>query len=121
MENILSFKVATTLTSERIVYVSAANTVAYQNTVTSLPIGITTNDVDGTTQGIPVKISGIAKCLANDTFSAGDLVTGDASGRAVPFTAVTAATAYVGVALEAVAATGTRADILIQPSFHDVF
>ena len=116
-----SFKVGTTLSAQRIVYMSAANTVAYLNTVTSLPVGVTIDTVDDTTQAIPVQENGKAHILFNDTVAAGGLVTADSNGRGVPFSAVTAATAYIGVLVgEAVAATGTIAEVLINPGFQNI-
>jgi hypothetical protein len=116
-----SFKVATTLSAQRIVYPSAANTVAYLNTVTSLPCGVTIDTVDDTTQAIPVQLDGRAYILFNDTVAAGGLVTADSNGRGVPFSAVTAATAYVGQLIgNAVAATGTIAEVLINPGYQNI-
>lgn len=112
----LSFKTATTISAQRIVYVSAAETVAVVTGVTVIPIGITTDTVLDTTNSIPVKVGGIAKLFFNDTVAAGGLVAGDSSGRGVAFTAVTTGTYFVGVLVgAAVAATGTIARVLINP------
>ena len=116
-----SFKVAATLTTYRGVYLNGtANTVAYLNTLTSLPVGITIDDVTDTNQGIAVAMVGsIAKLYFNDTVTSGALVQIDASGRGVPFAAAATATAqnhYIGVLVGAtVAATGTIANVLVQP------
>lgn len=119
-----SFKVASTLAAQRVVYVSAANTVAYFPglTTTIAPIGVTDDTVDDTTSAIPVKLAGErAKLYFNDTVSAGALVTADSSGRGVPFTAVTAPGAFIGILLgSAVSATGTIAEILVQPGFESI-
>jgi len=116
-----SFKVASTLAAQRIVYGSAANTVAYLNTVTSLPLGVTIDTVDDTSQAIPVQENGKAFVLFNDTVAAGGLVTADSNGRGVAFNAVTAPTAYVGVLVgKAVAATGTIAEVLLNPGFQSI-
>jgi len=120
-----SFKVATTLAAQRIVGISAANTVAYPASNQVLPIGVTIDTVTDTNQSIPVAISGErAKVYFNDTVSAAGLVASDSSGRAIPFTlantttALTLASAFVGILLgDAVAATATVAEILISPSF----
>ena len=113
-----SFKVATTLSAYRGVYVSAENTVAYLNTITSMPIGVTKNTVNDTLNAIPVAGYGEETFLEfNDTVAAGALLTCDANGKGVPFTyAGNTATCYLGVCLETVAATGTIAKILIQPA-----
>jgi len=115
-----SFKVATTLSAYRGVYVSAAHTVAYVNAATSLPVGITIDDVKDTNQGIPVAVSGaITKLYFNDTVAAGGLVAIDSSGRGIPFAAAATSTTqnhYVGVLIgAAVAATGTIAQVMVQP------
>lgn len=119
-----SFKVATTLAAQRIVAVSAANTVAYPSNNQTLPIGVTTDTVLDTTGSIPVQLNGIAKVLFDDTVAAAALVSSDSSGRGVPFTlantttALTLASAYLGPLVgAAVAATGTVANVLIAPGF----
>lgn len=115
-----SFDVASTLSAQRGVYISAANTVAYPSGVTNLPIGITIDDVTETNQGIAVAGAGaIAKLYFNDTVSAGGLVAVDTSGRGIPFSAAgttTSSNAYIGVLVgAAVGATGTIANVYIQP------
>ncbi len=119
-----SFKVATTLAAQRIVAISAANTVAYTSAQPSgqLPIGVTTDTVLDTTGAISVQLGGRAKVLFNDTVSAAGLVTGDSSGRGVPLvlsnttTSLTLTSSYIGVLSgAAVAATATIAEIIIQP------
>jgi hypothetical protein len=123
-----SFKVATTLSAYRVVCMlsSTAHTVAYPEGNTRLPVGITKDTVKDTTQCIPVAgVGEIQRLYFNDTVGAGQLVAGDTSGRGVPFTlggqttsAMTIQAAYVGVLVgPAVAATGTYADVLIQPGF----
>ncbi len=124
-KNVQSFKVASTLAAQRIVYLSAANTVAYPTGNTQLPVGITMDTVKDTTNAIPVAMRGEqAKLLFNDTVAAGGLVQSDSSGRGVPFTlantttALTLASAYVGNLVDAaVAATGTIARVLIGPGY----
>lgn len=117
-----SFKVASTLASQRIVAVTAADTVGYPANNQALPIGVTTDTVLETTSSIPVQLNGLAKVYFNDTVSAAGLVSSDSSGRGVPFslanttTALTLASAYLGPLVgSAVAATGTIAQVLIQP------
>lgn len=124
-KNSHSFKVATTLAAQRIVAVSAANTVAYPANNQALPIGITLDSVKDTNQAIPVAMPGErAQLYFNDTVAAAALVSSDSSGRGIPFslanttTALTLASAYVGVLLgAAVAATATVAEVLIAPGF----
>lgn len=119
-----SFNVASTLAAQRIVGISAANTVGYPANNQTLPIGVTTNTVLDTSTAISVQVGGRAKVLFNDTVSAAALVASDSSGRGVPFTlantttALTLASAYLGPLIgAAVAATGTIAEVLIQPGF----
>ena len=122
-KNIHSFKAATTLTARKIVYVSAANTVAYLNTVTSLPIGITTDTMSDTTVGCPVACVGeIAWVEVGDSFAAGARITGSDAGLAVAYSVAATSTAYVGIALEAKSGAGitaTFARCLIQPSYDN--
>lgn len=114
-KNVQSFGVASTLSSQRGVYISGANTVAYPNTNTALPIGITNDDVLDTNQAISVVTGGITKLQFNDTVAAGGLVALDTNGLGIP--ATTSETAcYVGVLVgAAVAATGTIANVFVQP------
>ena len=119
-KNVQSFKVASTLSSQRGVYISAADTVAYPAGLTSLPIGVTIDDVTETNQGISVAVNGsMSKLLFNDTVSAGGLVGLDTSGRGIPFVAAgttTSSNAYLGVLTgPAVAATLTVAKVFVQP------
>jgi len=124
-DRVQSFKVASTLSAQRIVAITAAETVGYPASNQALPIGITADTVLDTTQAIPVYTPGsIVKLYFNDTVSAAGLVSSDSSGRGVPFTlantttALTLASAYVGVLVgAAVAATGTIANVLIAPGF----
>jgi hypothetical protein len=119
----LSFKVATTLAAQRIVAMSAADTVAYPAAGNLLPVGITADTVLDTNQAIPVYGAGnICKLLFDDTVAAAGLVSSDSSGRGIPHvlaattTSLTLAAAYVGILSgEAVAATGTIANVYIQP------
>ena len=123
----LSFKVLTTLSAYRIVTVGSTSSqqVTYPETNTALPIGITVDTVKDTTSSIPVASYGIAKLYFNDTVAAGALVASDSSGRGVPFTVgaqtttgMTIQSCYIGKLVgPAVAATGTIAEVLIQPGF----
>ena len=113
----LSFKVASTISAQRVVYMSAAETAAVTDTITSAPLGITMDTVLDTTSSIPVAPAGFAKLLFNDTVGAGGLVAADASGRGIPFAGVTLTSTYVigTLAGPAVDATGTIARVLINP------
>lgn len=114
----ISMKVATTLSAYRIVthLTATANTVKYPAAISEKLIGVTTNDVLDTNVAIPVAIAGIAKVYFNDTCASGGLVTADSSGRAVPYVNNTAGGYVIGQLIgPAVAATGTIADVLIQP------
>lgn len=124
MNSIYSFKVATTLAAQRIVAksTSTAFTVAYPEASDVLPYGVTLDTVLDTNQAIPVKISGEAKVLFNDTVACGALVASDTSGRGIPFTpgnttaALTVPTGVIGTLIDtSVDATGTVAKVLINP------
>lgn len=121
-QNVVSFAAATTLAAQRIVAISAENTVAYPANNQTAPIGVSIDTMKDTTSGIPIQISGKAKILFNDTLAVGGLVSSDSNGRGIPFTlantttALTLASYYVGILTgAAVAATATIAEILIQP------
>lgn len=119
----ISFKVIATLSAYRIVRPDTAgsNVVGYPSAATVCPIGITTDDVKDTTTGIPVAVGGIAKLYFNDTVAAGGLVAADSSGRGVPHADTTAGSYVIGHLIgPAVAATGTIAEVLINPFFKSI-
>lgn len=119
----VSMKVATTLAAYRAVaaLTGTAQTVKYPASASELPIGITTDTVLDTTASIPVAIGGKAKLYFNDTVTSGSLVALDSSGRGVPHANVTAGSYVIGTLLGAtVAATGTIAEVLIQPMFKSI-
>lgn len=109
-----SFKVATTLSAYRAVYISAANTVALANSAGALVVGITTDTVKDTTSGIPVRVAGVGYLEFNQTISAGAEVGIDTVGRGVVLSD-TITSRSIGYALEAVDATATIAKIVIHP------
>lgn len=117
ISNIESFKVASTLAAHRIVYVSAAETVAYGDTVTNFPIGITQDTVLDTTMSIPVKTNGLSFLEFNDSVSAGGLIGCDANGKGIPFAGVASTTCFaIGILVGSkVNTTGTVAQVLISP------
>lgn len=121
---VLSYKVLTTLSAWRVVAAvsGTANTVQYPEATSKLPLGVTIDDVKDTTSSIPVQCNGIAKLFFNDTVTSGLLVAFDTSGRGIPFTpgvtttSLTLATGVIGTLVgPTVAATGTIADIQINP------
>jgi hypothetical protein len=119
----LSFKVATTLAANRIVtaLTGTANSVKYPAAALELPVGVTIDTVKDTTQAIDVAFAGIHKVLFNDTVASGALVASDSSGRGIPYVNATAGACFVGVLVgPAVAATGTIADVWINPGFKAI-
>lgn len=126
-QNVHSFKVSTTLTAYRGVALvsSSANTVQYPESAQNPYLGVSKNDVTETNQAIDIAgVGERAKLFFNDTCVAGALVGLDSSGRGVPFslsdttTSVTLTGQYLGVLIGAtVAATGTIAEVLVQPGF----
>jgi len=121
-----SFKVSTTLSAYRVVSLLSitANTVAYPESSQYPFIGVTNDTVRDVNTAIPVQTHGRAKLYFNDTCTAGNLVGSDSSGRGIPFslpnttTSVSLASQYIGILLGAsVAATGTVAEILVNPGF----
>jgi hypothetical protein len=116
-----SFKVGATLAAQRIVAISAADTVGYPAAATTQPIGVTRDTVKDTNQAIPVQVIGRAKVFFNDTCAAGGLVAADASGRAVPHVDTTAGSYVIGRLVgPAVSATGTIGEILVMPFFKSI-
>lgn len=124
--NVLSFKVATTLSAYRCVALNGtAETVAYPGSPQILPIGITLDTVKDITQAIPVAGPGsIAKLYFNDSVTSGALVKSDTSGRGAVLTHPTTSTsstlaaAYIGVLVGAtVNVTGSLADVFVMPGF----
>ncbi len=116
-------KVQSTLSAYRIVtyLTGTANTVKVPASAGELPLGITVDTVLDTTASIPVAIAGIQKLYFNDTVTSGAYVAADSSGRGVPHVNVTAGSFVIGVLLgPTIAATGTIADVLINPHFKAI-
>ena len=125
--NVQSYKVVSTLTSNRFVAMvsSTANTVQYPESGQNFVVGITLDAVLDTTSAISVAGPGsIAKVHFNDTCASGQPVKSDTSGRAVAFTlsatttSLTLTSCYAGILVGAtVAATATVADVFFCPGF----
>ncbi len=111
----ISMKQGDSIAAYRIVRVSAANTVALASATTDVLMGITQDNANSSNQAVPVAVSGIARLYCNDTISAGGLVTTDATGRGIPAVVNTAGVNVIGVCLDTVSATGTIAQILVNP------
>lgn len=119
----ISMKVQSTLSAYRIVtaLTGTANTVKVPASASELPIGITIDNVLDTTASIPVAFAGIQKLYFNDTVTSGAYVASDSSGRGVPHANVTAGSFVIGILVgPTVAATGTIADVLINPHFKSI-
>lgn len=119
----LSFKVNATIPAYRIVtfLTGTANTVKLPATASELPVGITEDTVLDTTNAIPVAVAGIQKLYFNDTVTSGSYVASNNAGQGVPHVNVTAGSFVVGVLIgPTVAATGTIADVLINPHFKSI-
>ncbi len=118
-----SFKVLTTLAASRIVCADTANsnTVTYPASASMRYLGVTTDTVKDTNGSIPVQIAGRAKLYFNETMPTGALVATDSSGRGVPHVDVTAGSYVIGQLVgPAIAATGTIADIILNPFFKSI-
>lgn len=119
----ISMKVQSTLSAYRVVtyLTGTANTVKVPASSSELPLGITVDTVLDTTSAIPVAIAGIQKLYFNDTVTSGAYVAADSSGRGVPHVNVTAGSFVIGVLVgPTVAATGTVANVLINPHFKSI-
>lgn len=119
----ISLKASTTISAYRIVVAltATANTVKAAAAATELPLGISLDTCLDTSLAIPIQMNGIAKLYFNDTVGTGKLVAADASGRGVPHVDTTAGSYVVGTLIgPAVAATGTIAEVLVNPFFKSI-
>lgn len=119
----ISFKANATISAYRIVtfLTGTANTVKLPASSAELPVGITEDTILDTTAAIPVAFSGIRKLYFNDTVTSGSYVASNNAGQGVPHVNVTAGSFVVGVLVgPTVAATGTIADVLINPHFKSI-
>lgn len=119
----ISLKALTTISAYRIVTpaTGTANTVKVPAAATERPLGITADTVLETGLAIPVIVSGIAKLYFNDTVTSGNMVASNNAGQGVPHVDTTAGSYIVGVLLgPTVAATGTIAEVLVQPHFKSI-
>lgn len=113
----LSFKVGDSLSAYRVVKLNAANQVALWDTVTAVPVGITTDEAPNANANIPVAVAGRAKLYFNDTCAVGALVGINSAGQGIPLVASTAGVWSIGQLVgAAVAATGTIAEVLVKPA-----
>ncbi|SRR6266540_325827 len=111
----VSFKQADSIAAYRIVRITSSQTVALASATTDVLIGVTQDNANNSNQKVPVAIAGIAKVYMNDTCAAGGPVTTDASGRGIPAVVNTAGVYIIGHTLHAVSATGTLAEVLLNP------
>lgn len=119
----ISMKASTTIPAYRIVapLTSTANTVKVPASASECPIGITQDTVLDTSCAIPVAIAGISKLYFNDTVTTGSFVASNNAGQGVPHVNVTAGSYVIGMLIgPTIAATGTIADVLIQPMFKSI-
>lgn len=119
----ISFRANATISAYRIVtfLTGTANTVKVPATALELPVGITEDTILDTTNSIPVAFSGIQKLFFNDTVTSGAYVASNNAGQGVPHVNTTAGSCVVGVLIgPTVAATGTIADVLINPHFRSI-
>lgn len=116
----ISFKQADSIAAYRIVRVtSSPNTVALCSATTDIIIGVTTDNAGKSSQAVPVGISGVHKVYMNETAPAGTLVMTNASGQGIPFVESTAGVYVLGTLLNTVSATGTLAEVLVNPRRHN--
>lgn len=119
----ISLRVQSTLAAFRIVtcLTGTGNYVKYPAAATERPLGVTADTVLETAASIPVIIGGIAKVEFNDTIASGRLVAADSAGKGVLHVDTTAGSYVVGVLIgDTVAATGTIAEVLVQPHFKSI-
>jgi hypothetical protein len=111
----VSMKSGATLSAYRLVRVSGANIVTACSAGTDVIAGIITDEAAASGIHVPVAVSGVAKLYCNDTIAAGGLVMTNNLGQGIPAVATTAGVYVVGVCLNTVSATGTLAEILVNP------
>lgn len=119
----ISMKASTTISAYRIVtcLTSTAETVKVPASAVERPIGITADTVLDTGLSIPIIIAGKAKLYFNDTVTSGNMVASNNAGQGVPHVDTTAGSYIIGVLLgPTVAATGTIAEVLVQPHFKSI-
>lgn len=87
---VTSFKQAGSLAAYRVVtMVSAtANTVGYPEDIYRMPLGVTIDESETSSDEAAVQMNGLAKLYFNDTVTSGGLVGFDSSGRGVPLPAI---------------------------------
>jgi len=116
----VSMRVADSLAAYRIVRCNGSHQVALSTAAADAIFGVSQDEATKSNQGIPVAVSGIAKVYCNDTITAGALVMSNGAGQAVPAVATTAGVHALGVCLDTVSATGTLAQVLINPFQLDI-
>lgn len=115
---VASFKAASTLAAYRVVKLSAANTVAYWDTLTANILGVTAEDAKGTNSAVAVQLDGLARvtCFDSSINAVGSLVgpSTDNSGQIVLRAAANTSTATFQKTLGLACETGaTGASIRI--------
>lgn len=112
----ISLPVGDSLLAYRILKISSGVAVIC-DTVTAIPVGISQDNVQNSSQSVPVGLYGKLKLEFNETMTAGALFQTNAAGQGVPFASLTAGSYAVGICLDAVSATGTIANVLFAPHF----
>jgi hypothetical protein len=111
---IAAYRIVTALTG-------TAQTVKVPASASEIPVGITVDTILATANAIPVSIAGIQKLYFNDTVTSGSYVASNNAGQGVPHVNVTAGSFVIGILIgPSVAATGTIADVLINPHFKSI-
>lgn len=119
----ISMRANATIAAYRIVtaLTGTAQTVKVPASTSEIPVGITANTILDNTTSIPVAISGIQKLYFNDTVTSGSYVASNNAGQGVPHVNTTAGSFVIGILIgPSVAATGTIADVLINPHFKSI-
>lgn len=119
----ISMRANATIAAYRIVtaLTGTAQTVKVPASASEIPVGITANTILDNTTSIPVAIAGIQKLYFNDTVTSGSYVASNNAGQGVPHVNTTAGSFVIGILIgPSVAATGTIADVLINPHFKSI-
>lgn len=121
-QTLVSLKSAATLSAYRVVRVSAANTVNYHDTTTSLIFGVTTQAAVQTNGAVSICIGGSAKVGCAASVSAGSLVTAQSAtasglimevGASEALTSTTVIPKVLGIALQS-GSTNSVIEVALQ-------
>lgn len=111
----ISMNAGAAITKDRLVKISAANTVIATAAITDLALGAALHTAASGDNNVPIQVFGVAKLTAAAAISVGAEVMPDSGGGGKIATASGATARSVGVALEAAGADGDVISVLLLP------